>query len=136
MAMGGLRGGAATVLLLLTLAINIGHPQKSFQSTPEHKIDGEVVNLWGTRFGTELWESLTRATRRDEIQKGYDGHSELGVEEIDGFQMIKRMAAEVQVMMQHKIDAIKRIMELAENIALDHKYDKDMGHRLKAGGFS
>ena len=68
--------------------------------------------------------------------QGYDGHSELGVEEIDGFQMIKRMAAEVQVMMQHKIDAIKRIMELAENIALDHKYDKDMGHRLKAGGFS
>ena len=25
--------------------------------------------MWGTRFGTELWESLTRATRRDEIQK-------------------------------------------------------------------
>ena len=46
------------------------------------------------------------------------------------------MAAEVQVMLQHKIDAIKRIMELAENIALDHKYDKDMGQRLKAGGFS
>ena len=42
MAMGGRRGGAASVLLLLTLAINIGHPQKSFQSTPEHKIDGEV----------------------------------------------------------------------------------------------
>ena len=50
--------------------------------------------------------------------------------------MIKRMAAEVQVMMQHKIDAIKRIMELAENIALDHQYDKDMGKRLKQGGFS
>ena len=27
------------------------------------------VKLWGTKFGTELWESLTRATRRDEIQK-------------------------------------------------------------------
>ena len=27
------------------------------------------VNMWGTRFGKELWESLTRATRRDEIQK-------------------------------------------------------------------
>ena len=58
------------------------------------------------------------------------------MEEIDGFNMIKRMAAEVQVMMQHKIDAIKRIMELAENIALDHQYDKDMGKRLKQGGFS
>ncbi len=46
------------------------------------------------------------------------------VEEVDGFDMVRRMAAEVQIMMQHKIDAIKRIMELAENIALDHKYDK------------
>ena len=42
----------------------------------------------------------------------------------------------LQVMMQHKIDAIKRIMEIAENIALAHKYDKNMGHRLKAGSFS
>ena len=53
------------------------------------------------------------------------------MEEIDGFNMIKRMAAEVQVMMQHKIDAIKRIMELAENIALDHKYDKVRVKALK-----
>ena len=42
----------------------------------------------------------------------------------------------LQVTMQHKIDAIKRIMEIAENIALAHKYDKNMGHRLKAGSFS
>ena len=46
------------------------------------------------------------------------------VAEVDGFDMVRTMAAEVQIMMQHKIDAIKRIMELAENIALDHKYDK------------
>ena len=32
------------------------------------------------------------------MSQGYDGHAELGVEEIDGFHMIKRMAAEVQVM--------------------------------------
>ena len=50
--------------------------------------------------------------------------------------MVKKMAAEVQVMMQHKIDAIKRIMELAENIALDHKYDKDRGERLKEGRYT
>jgi len=125
-----------TAAVILCLAVHIGHQQANFQANPEHKIDGEVVNMWGTRFGKELWESLTRATRRDEIQKGYDGHAELGVEEIDGFHMIKRMAAEVQVMMQHKIDAIKRIMEIAENIALAHKYDKNMGHRLKAGSFS
>ena len=51
---------------------------------------------------------------------------------MDGFAMVRSMAAEVQIMMQHKIDAIKRIMELAENIALDHKYDKvPSSHRLR-----
>merc|ERR1712106_513305 len=135
---GGARGagGGGTTLLLLTISNTIGQQFQPFQANPEHKIDGEVVNMWGTRFGTELWESLTRATRRDEIQKGYDGHGDLRVEEIDGFDMVKRMAAEVQVMMQHKIDAIKRIMELAENIALDHKYDKDRGERLKEGRYT
>jgi len=128
-------GVVGTTLLILTISTTIGQFQ-AFQSNPEHKIDGEVVNMWGTRFGTELWESLTRATRRDEIQKGYDSHADLRVDEIDGFDMVKKMAAEVQVMMQHKIDAIKRIMELAENIALDHKYDKDRGDRLKEGRYT
>ncbi|CAM6054121.1 unnamed protein product [Sphagnum tenellum] len=75
--------------------------------------------------------------------------------------MVKDMANNVMAMMQHKIDAIKvqiscpiggskqlsnqisllfqRIMEFAENLALDHKFDKELGHRLKdapsAGGF-
>ena len=31
------------------------------------------------------------------------------IEEIDGFEMVKRMAANVETMMQHKIDAIKVI---------------------------
>jgi hypothetical protein len=58
------------------------------------------------------------------------------VEKIDGLTMVRKMAIEVQIMMQHKIDAIKRIMELAENIALDHKYDKDRGERLKEGRYT
>ena len=27
------------------------------------------VNMWGSKFGKELWESLTVATRRDTIQQ-------------------------------------------------------------------
>jgi len=135
---GGARGTRVVgiILMILSISTTIGQQYQPFQSNPEHKIDGEVVNMWGTRFGTELWESLTRATRRDEIQKGYNEHADLRVDEIDGFDMVKKMAAEVQVMMQHKIDAIKRIMELAENIALDHKYDKERGERLKKGAYT
>ena len=68
--------------------------------------------------------------------QGYNDHSEIRVEKIDGLTMVRKMAIEVQIMMQHKIDAIKRIMELAENIALDHKYDKDRGERLKEGRYT
>lgn len=58
------------------------------------------------------------------------------MEKIDGLTMVRKMAIEVQIMMQHKIDAIKRIMELAENIALDHKYVKDRGEELKEGKYT
>ena len=33
------------------------------------KIIRSRVNMWATKFGTELWESLTVATRRDTIQQ-------------------------------------------------------------------
>jgi len=118
------------------LALIVGFAGSQAQSQSEHKIDGEVVNMWGSKFGKELWESLTVATRRDTIQQGYNDHSEIRVEKIDGLTMVRKMAIEVQIMMQHKIDAIKRIMELAENIALDHKYDKDRGERLKEGRYT
>jgi len=126
---------------LLWLIFILGMPstlesQGQFQANQDHKIDGEVVNMWGSKFGKELWESLTVATRRDTIQKGYDDHPNIQVEKIDGLMTVRRMAIEVQIMMQHKIDAIKRIMELAENIALDHKYDKTRGERLKSGRYT
>jgi len=102
----------------------------------EHKINGEVVNNWANKFGSELWTSLTVATRRDTIQKRYDEHTDVKVERIYGHRMVREMANEVQIMMQHKMDAIKRIMELAENIAFDAKYDKERGERLKVGRYT
>ena len=92
--------------------------------------------MWGDNFGSDLWESLSKATRRKEIQQGYDDHEDLSVEEVDGFNMIKEMAEEVEGMLHLKIQAIERISETAENIALSYMYDKDLGEKLKAGGFS
>ena len=79
---------------------------------------------------------MSKATRREEIQQGYDDHEDLSVEEIDGFNMIKEMAEEVEGMLHLKIQAIERISETAENIALSYVYDKSLGEKLKAGGFS
>ena len=68
--------------------------------------------------------------------QGYDLNAKLKVEEVDGFEMVKKMAGDAFVMMQQKIDAVKRMKELAENLALDHKFDSERGERLKAGRYS
>ena len=61
---------------------------------------------WALSFGTSLYETARQATKFDAIQKRF--HTEgAKIEEIDGFEMVKRMAANVETMMQHKIDAIK-----------------------------
>ena len=81
----------------------------------------------------EMWKSLGQATRRETIMKEYDDNPALTVEEIDGNKMVQSMAAEIQTMMKDKIDAIRGIMELAENIAPDWSYKKDLGEVLEDG---
>ena len=50
--------------------------------------------------------------------------------------MVREMAEEVGTMMGQKVDAIKRIMEVAENKALDHKFDGHRGERLRQGTYT
>ncbi|XP_023323136.1 voltage-dependent calcium channel subunit alpha-2/delta-3 isoform X8 [Eurytemora carolleeae] len=123
---------ACSVIVLLVVALSVG---QNFPPKNSNPIDAETVSRWGQKFGTDLWHSLSQATRRESIQQQYETNPNLNVDEVDGFVLVRAMAAEVQIMMQHKIDAIKRIMELAENIALDHKYDKERGARLAEGRY-
>ena len=55
---------------------------------------------------------------------------DLSVEKIDGSKIVKEMAQELNMFMAEKNEALKRIREIAENVALDHKYDMDLGERL------
>ena len=70
--------------------------------------------------------------------QAYNTRSEIQLTRIDGASLVRKMAEDVEVMMQHKVNAIKRIMDLAENIALDHNYDKDLGKNLllREGSYS
>jgi len=127
------RPGVALLVVGCVIAAVVG---QNFPEKSTNQIDADTVRMWGEKFGTDLWHSLSQATRRGSIQEQYENAPQLEVMEVDGFDMVRTMAAEVQIMMQHKIDAIKRIMELAENIALDHSehsYDKDRGTRLAEG---
>ena len=46
------------------------------------------------------------------------------------------MMDQVGEMMQQKVDAVKRIMDLAENIALDHRQEEGLGRRLLQGQYN
>jgi len=119
------------VLLFTTCILAASVLGQQYRSRDQdEKIPYSQLENWALSFGTSLYETARQATKFDAIQKRF--HTEgAKIEEIDGFEMVKRMAANVETMMQHKIDAIKRIMELAENLALDHDYEKDLGKRLK-----
>ena len=86
------------------------------------------MDNWALSFGTSLWETARAATKFDAIQKVSHGttiihswmyfyiilkllqrfHTEgAEIEQVDGYAMVTKMAANVETMMQHKIDAIK-----------------------------
>jgi len=98
-------------------------------------VDADTVNLWASKFGNQLWQTLKLASRKDEIQKGYDEHPGLTVEKIDGLKIVKRMSDYIQLMLQRKINALKRIKDEAENAALNHNFDIDMGNQVKEGRY-
>ena len=50
--------------------------------------------------------------------------------------LVKEMAEEIGTMTRKKVDAVKRIGEVAENKALDHKFDPDRGERLLKGEYT
>ena len=100
---------------------------------------------WALSFGTSLWETARAATRFDAIQKVSKDrnwikfgvfstfqnilqryHTEgAKIEEVDGFSMVTKMAANVEIMMQHKIDAIKVKIILGNSIKIKIKTKTD-----------
>merc|ERR550532_1490251 len=86
--------------------------------------------------GAELWNMLGPISRREEIQQAFESNGGVSVTVMDGEEMVGRMADQVGEMMQQKVDAVKRIMDLAENIALDHRQEEGLGRRLLQGQYN
>ena len=131
-----MRGEMRQLLLMLVATEVLGqnnYDRDNDRGRRDTQITGEMVKKWANTFGVEMWKSLGQATRRETIMKEYDDNPALTVEEIDGNKMVQSMAAEIQTMMKDKIDATKRIVELAENMAMDWPYQKDLGEVLEDG---
>jgi voltage-dependent calcium channel alpha-2/delta-3 len=124
-----------SVLVIITFIFGLtqlqnGEGQLDNQdSVHQKKMPNDQIKNWATSFGMTLWNTAKVATRFEQLGKSFSGGAT--TKKVDGFRMVQTMAASIEAMMQHKIDAIKRIMENAEEASLGHKYDKNLGERLK-----
>ncbi|XP_034475779.1 voltage-dependent calcium channel subunit alpha-2/delta-3 [Drosophila innubila] len=87
---------------------------------PGGYINYNLVHSWADKLGLELFTLGDFITRRKEVQESF---KEAKVVTRQGGTLVEIMAKEVEMMMDLKVSAVRRIMDTAENTALTHQND-------------
>ncbi|XP_023033749.1 voltage-dependent calcium channel subunit alpha-2/delta-3 isoform X8 [Drosophila willistoni] len=87
---------------------------------PGEKINYNLVHSWADKLGMELFHLGDFITRRKEVQESF---KEAKVVSRNGASIVDSMAKEIEMMMDLKVSAVRRIMDTAENTALSHQND-------------
>ncbi|XP_068145666.1 voltage-dependent calcium channel subunit alpha-2/delta-3 isoform X7 [Drosophila tropicalis] len=87
---------------------------------PGEKINYNLVHSWADKLGMELFHLGDFITRRKEVQESF---KEAKVVIRNGPSIVDSMAKEIEMMMDLKVSAVRRIMDTAENTALSHQND-------------
>ncbi|XP_016348532.1 voltage-dependent calcium channel subunit alpha-2/delta-3 [Sinocyclocheilus anshuiensis] len=86
-----------------------------------------VVKLWASAFGGEMKSLATKYSGSQLLQKKYkELEQSVRVEEIDGIKLVKKLAGEMEQMFHKKAEAIKRLVEAAEEAHLNHEEDPEL----------
>ncbi|XP_051509834.1 voltage-dependent calcium channel subunit alpha-2/delta-3 [Myxocyprinus asiaticus] len=86
-----------------------------------------VVKLWASAFGGEMKSIAAKYSGSQLLQKKYkEFEQSVKVEEIDGLKLVKRLAKNMEHMFHKKAEAIKRLVEAAEEAHLNHDDDPDL----------
>ncbi|XP_046662873.1 voltage-dependent calcium channel subunit alpha-2/delta-4-like [Homalodisca vitripennis] len=96
--------------------------------TYEEEIRPEIVQGWAEKLGTELWSLGDYVTRRVDVIKSF---KEAKVESRDGGKVVNELVKDMENMMEHKVDAVRRIMDTAENAAIDSNPEEDIGDEFE-----
>ncbi|KPU77118.1 uncharacterized protein Dana_GF13711, isoform C [Drosophila ananassae] len=87
---------------------------------PAENINYNLVHSWADKLGMELFHLGDFITRRKEVQESF---KEAKVVSRNGASIVDSMAKEIEMMMDLKVSAVRRIMDTAENTALSHQND-------------
>ncbi|XP_037540398.1 voltage-dependent calcium channel subunit alpha-2/delta-3 [Nematolebias whitei] len=110
------------LLLCSTLSIRTNVVGGSHQSIP-----ASVVKLWASAFGGEMKSISAKYSGSQLLQKKYkEFEHAVRVEEIDGLRLVKRLAKNMEEMFHKKAQAMKRLVEAAEEAHLQHEEDPEL----------
>ncbi|XP_072769376.1 voltage-dependent calcium channel subunit alpha-2/delta-4 isoform X3 [Nerophis lumbriciformis] len=88
------------------------------------KISPETVQKWAVTFGKEIAALSTKYSGAKLLQKKYkDVEGVLKIEEVDGEELVKKFAEEMEEMLGRKMKSVKRLAEAAEEADLYHEYN-------------
>ncbi|CAJ1054877.1 voltage-dependent calcium channel subunit alpha-2/delta-4 isoform X3 [Xyrichtys novacula] len=91
------------------------------------KISPETVQKWAASFGKELSALSTRYSGAKLLQKKYkEVEGVIKMEEVDGEELVKKFAEEMEEMLGRKMKSVKRLAESAEDADLYHEYNETL----------
>ncbi|XP_064422513.1 voltage-dependent calcium channel subunit alpha-2/delta-3 [Latimeria chalumnae] len=93
----------------------------------QQQIPLSVVKLWASAFGGEIKSIAAKYSGSQLLQKKYKEYEKsVTIEEIDGLQLVKKLAKDMEEMFHKKAEAVRRLVEAAEEAHLRHEYDTDL----------
>ncbi|XP_041592870.1 voltage-dependent calcium channel subunit alpha-2/delta-4 [Vulpes lagopus] len=111
-----------TVILCLLLCSTSLSPTRG-----QTKIPLETVKLWADTFGRDLYNTVTKYSGSLLLQKKYkDVEPSLNIMEVDGLELVKKFSEDMEAMLRRKVEAVKNLVEAAEEADLNHEFNKSL----------
>ncbi|XP_071017560.1 voltage-dependent calcium channel subunit alpha-2/delta-3-like [Oncorhynchus clarkii lewisi] len=86
-----------------------------------------VVKLWASAFGGEIKSISAKYSGSQLLQKKYkELEKSVRVEEIDGMKVVKNLSKKMEEMFRKKKEAIRRLVEAAEEAHLQHEENPEL----------
>ncbi|KAM9845925.1 voltage-dependent calcium channel subunit alpha-2/delta-4 [Aulostomus maculatus] len=91
------------------------------------KIPPETVQQWAVSFGKDMAALTARYSGAKLLQKKYkDVEGVVKIEEVDGGELVKKFAEEMEEMLGRKMKSVKRLAEAAEDADLYHEFNETL----------
>ncbi|XP_069952252.1 voltage-dependent calcium channel subunit alpha-2/delta-3 isoform X28 [Cherax quadricarinatus] len=112
--------------LMLFPALMAVFTQENEINMPHQESDriASLVEFWAKKIGNHIYHLSNAFSQYADIKTNFE-NSEAKLQENDGLQLVKEMATDVTNMMKFKVEAVKRIMNVAEEASLDKEYKQD-----------